>query len=148
MAKRGKRRENVADWAGKDSAMTLKSSAAMLAAALAGLLLAAPALAQSCKPARADMAGLYTLRGVMETGSQIMLHADGRFQYMLAYGATDELAEGCWQRVNDVVILTTTKMQVSQGGNRFSRLSLPVVDGGKLARQFGQRMGMYERGRR
>ncbi len=117
-----------------------------LAALLGAALAASPASAQSCKPARADMAGLYTLRGVMETGSQIMLHADGRFQYMLAYGAVDELAEGCWQRVNDVVVLTTTKMQVSKGGNRFSRLSLPVVDGGKLARQFGQRTGMYERG--
>lgn len=113
------------------------------------LLAAAPAaLAQACKPARADMAGLYTLRGVMEMGSQIMLHADGRFQYMLAYGAVDEIAEGCWQRVNDVVILTPTKMLVSKGGHQFTRLALPVVDGGKLARQFGERMvGMYERRR-
>jgi hypothetical protein len=126
--------------------MTLKSLRTPLICTvlLAGAL---PAAAQSCKPARADMAGLYTLRGVMETGSQIMLRADGRFQYMLAYGAVDELAEGCWQRVNDVVVLTTTKMQVSKGGNRVTRLSLPVVDGGKLARQFGPRMGMYERGR-
>jgi hypothetical protein len=114
--------------------------AALLSAAIA------PAAAQTCKPSRADMAGLYTLRGVMEMGSQIMLHADGRFQYMLAYGAVDELAEGCWQRVNDVVVLTTTKMQVSKGGTRFERLSLPVVDGSKLARRFGERMvGMYER---
>lgn len=119
-------------------------AAATIAAAL--LCAGASANAQTCQPARADMAGLYTLRGVMEMGSQIMLRADGRFQYMLAYGAVDEVAEGCWRRINDVVILTPTRMQVSRGGNKFSRLVLPVVDGGKLARRFGPRhMGMYSR---
>lgn len=120
---------------------------AFLAFALVtGAFAAAPALAQSCKPARPDMAGLYTLRGVMEMGSQIFLRADGRFQYMLAYGAVDEAAEGCWQRINDVVVLTPTRMLVSKGGNKFSRLVLPVVDGGKLARRFGERhVGMYVR---
>ncbi len=114
-------------------------------AVLIAALSAPPALAQTCKNARADMAGLYTLRGVMETGSQILLNANGSFRYMLAYGAVDEEAEGCWQRVNDMVILTPTKMLVSKGGNKFERLSLPVVEGGKLTRQFGTRMGIYER---
>ena len=51
------------------------------------------------------------------------------------------------RRVNDVVFLTPTNMQVSKGGNKFTELRMPVVDGGILARQFGSRMGMYERGR-
>ena len=116
------------------------------ACTLALLAFAAPAAAQSCKPGDSRMPGLYSLRGVMEVGSQILLKPDGSFQYMLAYGAVDEAAEGCWQRINDVVILTPTKMQVSKGGNKFERLSLPVVDAGKLARRFGERqVGMYER---
>lgn len=115
-------------------------------------VLTSVAMAQTCTPAskggHANMAGLYTLSGVREVGSQIRLQANGQFQYMLAYGAVDELAEGCWQRINDVVFLDATRMQVSRGGNKFSRLRLVVDPQGGLVRQFSpQHMGTYRRSR-
>lgn len=94
------------------------------------------------------MAGLYTLTGVREVGSQIQLQANGRFQYMLAYGAVDELAEGCWRRVAGAVFLDATRMRVSKGGNKFSRLRLVINAQGGLVRQFSPRQsGTYQRGR-
>lgn len=44
-----------------------------------------------------QLVGHYYLHGVTEVGSEILLRADGRFQYMLAYGAFDETAAGTWQ---------------------------------------------------
>lgn len=131
----------------------LTACAAAVLGALVPVSTTSAQTAPVCQPpghaAYAAMAGLYTLRGVMEMGSQIMLKPDGGFQYMLAYGAVDEVAEGCWARINDVVILTPSRMEISRGGTKFSRLVLPVVDGGKLARRFGERMvGMYERQKR
>jgi hypothetical protein len=49
------------------------------------------ARAAGCAPADASLAGHYWLRGVKEVGSELELRADGRFTYMLAYGALDEL---------------------------------------------------------
>ena len=115
------------------------------AALLAALLVTSPAAAQTCKPGDAKMAGLYTLGGVMETGSQILLNANGSFRYMLAYGAVDEAAEGCWQRNGASITLIPTKMQVSRGGTKFERLELPVDASGDLVRQFGARRGVYSR---
>ena len=43
------------------------------------------------------LAGHYYLQGVMEVGSELLLHADGRFEYFLAYGAYDESATGTWK---------------------------------------------------
>jgi hypothetical protein len=52
--------------------------------------------------------GHYYLEGVMEVGSELLLRADGRFEYMLAYGALDELASGCWTRNGGGVTSTPT----------------------------------------
>ncbi|MBI3729937.1 MAG: SEL1-like repeat protein [Burkholderiales bacterium] len=41
--------------------------------------------------------GHYYLKGVTEVGSEIVLRADGRFNYSLAYGAADQMARGRWQ---------------------------------------------------
>lgn len=133
----------------RNTSRTLPAIAAAVLLALAAISTASAKTSPACPPpAHSAIAGLYTLRGVMEMGSQIRLRADGRFEYMLAYGALDEIAEGCWTRINDVVILTPSRMEVSRGGTKFDRLTLPVVDGGKLARRFGERMvGFYERGR-
>lgn len=68
--------------------------------------LATPALAD---PPPAGRAGHYYLRGVMETGSELMLHADGRFQWYLVYGALDLFAEGRWRERDDAVILNAEK---------------------------------------
>ena len=55
-----------------------------------------PGQTASCSPGEARYAGLYTLNGVMEVGSQLLLNQDGSFEFMLAYGANDQAGKGCW----------------------------------------------------
>src|SRR3954452_12450390 len=69
--------------------------------------LALLALMASLAPA-ADLAGRYSLRGVMEVGSELLLKPDGNFEYMLAYGAADYLATGTWKRDGDSVVLNSS----------------------------------------
>ena len=84
--------------------------------------LAAPALADV-----ADRVGRYYLRGVMETGSELLLRADGRFQWYLVYGALDLFAEGRWQEKDGVVLLAAEKTKdVPQPG--FQTLALTIKD--------------------
>lgn len=57
--------------------------------------------ASTCKEVKfqkADQAwgGHYYLNGVMEVGSELLLQPDGKFKWMLAYGALDQYAEGTW----------------------------------------------------
>ncbi|MGJ5815366.1 hypothetical protein [Paludibaculum fermentans] len=54
-----------------------------------------------------DLAGHYVLRGAHEVGSELLLKPDGRFEYMLAYGAADYSARGSWKRQEGVVVLNT-----------------------------------------
>lgn len=54
-----------------------------------------------------DLAGLYVLRGAHEVGSELLLKPDGRFEYMLAYGAADYSAKGSWKRQEGAVVLNT-----------------------------------------
>jgi ankyrin repeat protein len=51
------------------------------------------------------LAGHYYLYGVREVGSEILLRENGRFEYMLAYGALDELASGTWQVLDGRAII-------------------------------------------
>jgi hypothetical protein len=64
---------------------------------------AQPAGAQAPDPA--SLAGEYCLTGVREVGSCLRLHADGRFEYFLAYGAYDEGSEGTWRLDGGEVVL-------------------------------------------
>jgi hypothetical protein len=84
-------------------------------ALLAALLLAATAASSP--------AGHYRLRGVQDAASELILRADGRFEYALAYGALDEEATGRWRRVGNRVLLTTIPKPVP-----------PVFSPGKAAR--------------
>jgi hypothetical protein len=82
----------------------------------------------------------------MEVGSELLLAANGRFQYMLAYGALDEAAVGCWSRAGDVITLTATKFEASMDDPaKFQRLDLRVRPGGALERSFGSTTGRYSR---
>ncbi|MFD0724033.1 hypothetical protein [Lysobacter brunescens] len=49
--------------------------------------------------------GRYFLQGVMETGSELQLHADGRFEWSLVYGALDRVQRGRWSHEGDRVEL-------------------------------------------
>ena len=69
--------------------------------------------AQNSLWAQADSpAGHYTLQGLREVGSELMLHPDGRFEYMLAYGSYDEFARGTWRRDGQRVILNSEGQDV------------------------------------
>ncbi|AEG47717.1 hypothetical protein Sphch_0014 [Sphingobium chlorophenolicum L-1] len=84
--------------------------------------LAQPAGAQS-----AERTGHYYLRGVMETGSELMLHPDGRFQWYLVYGALDLFAEGKWTEKDGAVLLTAEATKdVPRPG--FETLTLSIRD--------------------
>jgi hypothetical protein len=113
-----------------------------IAAVVAPLLPVAASAA--CAPADPSLAGLH---GVMEVGSELLLKADGRFEYMLAYGALDELASGCWTRNGVVVTLNASKFENSMDDPmKFERLELTVQPGGKLMRRFdAEHAGAYTR---
>ena len=84
--------------------------------------LATPALADA-----PERVGHYYLRGVMETGSELLLRADGRFQWYLVYGALDLFAEGRWQEKDGIVLLTAEKTKdVPEPG--FQTLALTIKD--------------------
>lgn len=51
--------------------------------------------------------GHYFLEGVMETGSELLIRPDGRFQFYLVYGALDLFADGTWQKSGNTVVLTS-----------------------------------------
>ncbi len=109
-------------------------------------LLAVPTYAADCKQGDGSLAATYELRGVMEVGSAIRLHRDGRFEYMMTYGAADEVAEGCWKRAGETVVLTTSRMRNNHGGRKFKQLKLKLNSSGGLVRTFdATHKGTYAR---
>lgn len=72
--------------------------------ALAWFAASMPALAAD------GLAGAYRLAGVHDAAGELVLSADGRFEYALAYGALDEHAQGRWvQRGEGLVLVTEPK---------------------------------------
>jgi hypothetical protein len=57
------------------------------------------------KDAAPWLPGRYTMSGVPEVGSQLELKRDGSFAFMLAYGANDQFAQGCWTTTGRIVAL-------------------------------------------
>lgn len=53
----------------------------------------------------AALVGHYYLSGVHEVGSELLLRADGTFDWGLAYGAIDQAAKGNWRVDGDAVLL-------------------------------------------
>lgn len=76
-------------------------------------------------PEHADtaLAGHYYLDGVIETGSELLLRSDGRFQWMMSYGALDQYAEGRWSRRGDRVLLQN---DATDPQSAFETLSLRI----------------------
>lgn len=80
-------------------------------AAFAALILFAAsgaAGAVGCGPVDPTLAGRYVLDGE-EIGSELLLRADGHFEYLLAYGASGTRANGCWRRQDGQVVLETAR---------------------------------------
>lgn len=71
----------------------------------------APAAGKTAAKAATRLAGHYYLRGVREVGSELLLSADGRFDYLMSYGATDIQASGAWRSDGKQVILDTPPIQ-------------------------------------
>ena len=68
------------------------------------------ALLLSVAPAHAtEPGGRYVLQGVMETGSELHLRDDGRFEWSLAYGALDHIERGRWTREDGGVLLLSER---------------------------------------
>jgi hypothetical protein len=105
------------------------------------------ASAAGCQRADPSLAGHYYMRGVMEVGSELQLKANGEFEYMLAYGALDEYARGCWSREGQIVTLVATKFEANaEDPMKFERLELAINPDGKLVRRFdGVHTGTYSR---
>jgi hypothetical protein len=61
--------------------------------------------AADIKPA--DLVGHYHLEGLREVGSELLLRADGRFAWMMSYGAIDRSAEGRWVWDGERLVLTS-----------------------------------------
>lgn len=105
------------------------------------------ASAAECQRADPSLAGHYYMHGVMEVGSELQLKANGEFEYMLAYGALDEYATGCWSREGQIVTLVATKFEANaEAPMKFERLELEIKPGGKLVRRFDDgHTGAYSR---
>jgi hypothetical protein len=76
----------------------------------------------------ASLAGHYYLEGIMETGSELLLREDGRFQWYFTYGALDLAAEGRWQREGTHVVLRPDVFQAppQYPETEFRRMQLRV----------------------
>lgn len=110
-------------------------------------LLLAPAAALAQPPAvDPAWAGHYYLSGVMETGSELLLRPDGTFEWMLAYGALDQNAQGRWDCDGAAVTLRPTPPDKT---NRlpplpFATLRLRIEGRDLIPEVFGR--GRYQRG--
>jgi hypothetical protein len=80
--------------------------------ALFAFFLIAFATPAAAKPAN-DIVGHYYLNGVRETGSELLITADGRYQWYISYGAVDQSSIGKWSRSNDRVVLTPDQPEQS-----------------------------------
>lgn len=99
--------------------------------ALPMVMWTAPALAQPAQQAGEKLIGHYYLQGVMETGSELLLRPDGRFQWYLSYGALDLFAEGTWRVEGDrVELVSAPSTDAPQPG--FDQLSLGIAEQGLI----------------
>ena len=81
-----------------------KSLSGLLACAALALSFSAGA-ASAADPVATSLPGHYYLQGVMEVGSELLLKKDGKFEWTLSYGNTDEQASGEWRVAGDMVTL-------------------------------------------
>ena len=111
-----------------------------------------PVAGANASPVDAALVGEYQLAGVMETGSGLLLRADGSFEWYFSYGALDLGARGRWTRTGDVVELAVAEMgfppQLPE--TKFERMRLRV-DGSELVPSWPWDMDAFrkdgERGR-
>ena len=86
----------------------------------------------AAKAAAADRAltkslvGHYYLSNVREVGSELLLKADGSFEYALAYGAEDQQAQGRWTVRDGHVVFSTERAAAPAGWQPFKLQAAPA----------------------
>jgi len=99
------------------------------------LLVAMPAQAGKVRKAETPaviveqkLAGHYYLEGIMETGSELLLDENGRFQWYFTYGALDLAADGNWHNEGGNVVLLPEHFQFppQYPQTEFKRMQLRV----------------------
>lgn len=100
-----------------------------------------PATARIETEAHRDLIGHYYLSGVRETGSELLLRPDGRFSWVMSYGAVDQAAEGEWRIDGKTVLLDAGPDARVEPAFRQMRLQ---IDQGALL-LIGVGKGRYER---
>ena len=65
----------------------------------------AAALGPFCGKGDKSFVGKYSMNGVPEVGSQIIIRKDGSFEFYLAYGANDQYGKGCWTQTDRLIAL-------------------------------------------
>lgn len=65
----------------------------------------AAALGPFCGKGDKSFVGQYTMNGVPEVGSQLVIRKDGSFEFYLAYGANDQYGKGCWTQTDRLIAL-------------------------------------------
>ena len=95
--------------------------------------------------ANADWAGHYFPSGPHEVGPDLLLRPDGTFEWMLAYGALDQLASGRWQREGDGIVLQADATPARQVFAMQPMRAWSAADGGRDG--IGVRVGDPRTGR-
>ena len=75
----------------------------------------APATVIEAPHADEARAGRYYLQGVMETGSELLLTAQGGVEWYFSYGALDLAARGRWRYEGADVVLVVEDFRAPQG---------------------------------
>jgi hypothetical protein len=137
----------IAVVANGDDMSWLRKQAAAAVFSSFKIFMAPNAFATECVHAEPSLSGHYFMSGVMEVGSELLLQANGRFEYMLAYGALDEYASGCWSTNGRTVTLAASKFQTNaKDPMKFRQLELEIRPGGKLVRTLDDgHTGIYSR---
>ena len=92
------------------------------------------------------LAGEYSLAGVMETGSGLMLRSDCRFEWFFSYGALDLAAQGRWVGRSGGLELQVDNMVTPLPEYGFQRLKLRT-EGDDLVPSWPWDMDAFEKGR-
>jgi hypothetical protein len=92
------------------------------------IMASAPVLAADPHPA--SLAGVYD-GGQMEMAAGLELTKDGKFRYMLSYGALDEAAAGTWSATGNAVTLNVIQYESNDpsGDGKFGPSVLQLEDG-------------------
>ncbi|TVT68852.1 MAG: hypothetical protein FHK79_13195 [Pseudomonas sp.] len=82
-----------------------RSSSPYTRLALTAFALTLAACTNTSTPPPRELAGRYELVGVMEMGSQLLLHEQGTFEAVLYYGNLDVQGRGSWAMVDGQIEL-------------------------------------------